>query len=103
MNLKPENKKQVDHINHNGLDNTKKNLRVVTNQQNQMNKRKRKNTSSKYKGVTWHKQHKKWYAQIVFNGKHFYLGLFNNQKHAAILYDKKAKELFKHHARLNFP
>ena len=49
----------VDHINHDGLDNRKINLRICSNRKNVINQRKRKNTSSKYKGVSWDKKLRK--------------------------------------------
>lgn len=91
----------TDHIDRNKLNNTKNNLRIVTSQQNNMNVQKRKNCSSKYKGIHWFKRDKKWQAQIMINNKHIYLGLFKNEIDAAIAYNNKAKELFGEYAYLN--
>jgi hypothetical protein len=93
----------VDHINHNGLDNRKDNLRLCTRAQNALNQRPRKGTSSKYKGVYWHERDKRFYAQISHKGKRFHLGSFKSETQAAKAYDKKAKELFGEFAHLNFP
>ena len=94
----------VDHINHNGLDNRRANLRIVNKEQNTWNKRKQRgNYSSKYKGVSWHKMDKRWQARIRYKGKPMCIGYFDNQKSAAMAYDDKAKELFKEYAALNFP
>ena len=101
LNLKYGDKEQADHINHDGLDNRKCNLRIVTNWQNQMNKCSYRNSSSKYKGVCWHKSHKKWMAQIRLNNKLIYLGYFNDEKEAARAYNIKAQELFGEYAYLN--
>lgn len=91
-----------DHINHNGLDNRKNNLRTCTRQQNTHNQKPRKKGTSKYKGVDWNKRQKKWRARIYYRGKCHYLGYFNNEIDAALTYDKKAKELFGEFACLNF-
>jgi hypothetical protein len=86
----------IDHINHDGLDNRRKNLRIATKSENNMNTPKRiAKTTSKYKGVTWNKQHNKWQAQIRVNNKHIHIGYYKNEEDAAREYDKKAKQLFK--------
>ena len=96
------NRKQIDHINHDTLDNRKTNLRICTTQQNNMNQKLNKNNTSGFKGVFWSKGAKKWQAQIMKNGKFVHLGLFNNIKIAAQSYDNAARELFGEFARLNF-
>ena len=69
---------QVDHRNGEGLFNCKENLRLCTNQQNGFNQRKpQKNNKLGIKGVGWHKQHRKFSARIMFNGKSIHLGYFN--------------------------
>jgi len=64
----------VDHINHDGLDNRKSNLRDCTNRQNQSNLR--KPGVSQYTGVYWHKHANKWRSQIQINSKLKHLGYF---------------------------
>lgn len=93
---------EIDHINHNGLDNRRCNLRVCTRSENNMNRRPRKGTSSYYKGVCWDKRSKKWIVRIQSNKKCIYLGCFNNEIVAAHFYDMKAKKLFGEFAYLNF-
>jgi len=96
--------KIIDHINHNGLDNRRANLRVVTRQQNTWNKRKQRgNCSSQYKGVTLFKRVGKWQARIICNGKSIFIGYFDDQIAAARAYDAKAAELYGDYAALNFP
>ena len=51
--------------------------------------------SSKYSGVTWHKQRKKWQSSIQVNGKNEYLGYFNNELKASNTYQKRLKEILK--------
>ena len=93
----------VDHINHNGLDNRKANLRLCTRAENNRNRRLLLNKSSKYKGVSWDKQRKLFIACIRCNGKYYNLGRFKSEIKAAKAYDKKAVELFREFAFLNFP
>lgn len=93
---------QTDHINHNGLDNKRCNLRICTASQNQQNRQHRPDGSSKYKGVWWDKVRKKWKSQIKHNNCMIYLGYFISEKEAAKMYDIKAIELFGEFAYLNF-
>jgi hypothetical protein len=93
----------VDHIDHNGLNNCKSNLRLCTNAQNQQNRRPNRGGSSRYKGVHKLKSYKKFRARIVHNKKAIHLGYFKDEIEAAKAYDKKARELFGEFAYLNFP
>lgn len=92
---------QVDHRNHNKLDNRKSNLRLCTYSQQQHNRLPCKNMTSIYKGVCWNKGVKKWMAQIKLNMKVHYIGCFVVEKDAARAYDNKAKELHGEFAYLN--
>jgi hypothetical protein len=96
-----DRKIQVDHINYDTLDNRRNNLIICTNQQNTFHTRKRKNCSSKYKGVYYDKERNKWGVQIRFNNKVFCIGRFIDEKEAAGEYNKKAIELFGEFAYLN--
>lgn len=69
---------EVDHINQDKADNRIANLRDVSKELNQRNGTRKSNNTSGVPGVTWHKQHKKWYAQAGINGKHHSIGLFIN-------------------------
>ncbi len=80
---------QIDHININPIDNRIENLRVVNNSQNQRNQNKRKNCSSKYKGVSRHNKNNKWVANITINGKLKHLGMFDNEEDAYEAYKKE--------------
>lgn len=91
----------VDHIDRNGLNNRRSNLRLCTISQNIRNRRSKIGTS-KYKGVYWDKKCNKWRAAI-FLREHTNLGLFDNEVDAAKAYDRKADELFGEFAYLNFP
>ena len=93
-----------DHINRNGLDNLRVNLRAATTSQNLCNRPKRKSkTRSKYKGLEWDKNQNKWKARIQHEGRKFYLGSFSSERAAARAYDNAAKKYHKEFASLNFP
>ena len=92
---------QVDHINHNGLDNRRLNLRLVTNTQNAWNQRSA-GGGSKYKGIYWNLRDRLWYANIMKNGKRVFLGCYKTEITAAKAYDKTAREYFGEFACLNF-
>jgi hypothetical protein len=92
---------QVDHINQNRLDNQKHNLRPASASQNGANRRKRKGTISRFKGVCWHARNKKWFARIRVNGMGLHLGNFDNEEEAAMAYDKAAKNAFGEFALTN--
>ena len=100
--LKAKKGEDVDHIDHNPLDNRKTNIRICTRSQNMANRGSTKNASSKYKGVFWSKNCKKWIAQIQHNYKRMHLGCFCQEIEAAKAYDRKAKKLFGEYAYLNF-
>jgi hypothetical protein len=69
----------IDHINHNTLDNRRKNLRVLTHSQNLQNRKGATSLSSSgIRGVSWHKREKKWRAKIRVNGIDKHLGSFND-------------------------
>lgn len=92
----------TDHINRNGLDNRKENLRICTYSQNQANTEKYEGVS-KYKGVCLHSRGKKYVASLKHNYKYYYLGVYDNEIDAAKAYDKAAKKIYKEFAVLNFP
>lgn len=78
--------KYTDHINHNKLDNRKHNLRICSQSINMHNSRKLTGKYSTYKGVSWNKNRKRWFAQITCNYKHINLGYFNDEKTAHSAY-----------------
>lgn len=93
--------KNPDHIDRNGLNNQQNNLREATCSQNNTNQRLRSDNKSGYRGVYWHIQRKKWGAYIYVNKKSIYLGLFNDIKDAARVYNKAALKYFGAYARIN--
>ena len=93
----------VDHIDHNGLNNRKENLRICTFAENCRNLRSSAKKTSKYKGVHRHKRLGKWAAQITFENKKHHLGYFTDETAAAKAYDDAAKKFHGEFASLNFP
>lgn len=84
--------KEVDHINNDGLDNRRSNLRSVTHLQNMWNYSMPMTNTSGYMGVTWQKGVDRWKAQIGIRGKNKYLGLFDTPEEASAAYEAaKAK------------
>lgn len=92
-----------DHIDGNGLNNQKSNLRNCSRSQNQWNRRKTINTSSKYTGVHLFRCRKKtyWMSQIRANKIVHHIGYFKTEEDAALAYNKRATELHGEFARLN--
>lgn len=99
-NAKPA--EEVDHKNGNTLDNRRSNLRRCTHRQNQRNRQKRIELSSRFKGVIWDKCRSKWRAHIRTLSGQIFLGRYENEKCAALAYDVAARKLFGEFARLNF-
>jgi hypothetical protein len=94
---------EVDHRNHISDDNRWANLRESDSHQNSCNRRKQKNNTSGYKGVSWRKRDHTWETKIQVNGKTLHPGAFKRIDFAAWMYDLAA---LKHHgefALLNFP
>ena len=89
----PDNKPFVDHKNNIRDDNRIENLRWATGTENNQNSKIRKDNTSGTKGVYWYKDRKKWLAYIRINGKHIYLGSFDNIEDAIKARQEKAKEI----------
>lgn len=89
INATPEGM-DTDHINGNGLDNRRSNLRTASRAENMWNRRPNKGGSSPFKGVYWHAQHRKWVASIQVNKKRKHIGLFTTQEEAATAYQMRA-------------
>ena len=93
---------EVDHINGDGLDNRRSNLRVATRAENGRNRKPQTGTSSVYKGVSWDKQAQQWRAYVKGDRKLIHIGLFHDEVEAAEAYDEAARRLFGEDAKTNF-
>lgn len=91
----------VDHIDHNGINNQRSNLRLCTQSQNMMNAQRRHNGSSRYKGVALHATKMYFGASLQVNGHTKYLGIFKSENEAANTYNEAAKKYFGEFANLN--
>lgn len=91
----------VDHRDSNTLNNRRSNLRASSRQQNNANQRKSSGRSSKYKGVSFHKDNRNWTAQITVAGRQRHLGSFCEECDAATAYNFAAVEAFGEFSQLN--
>lgn len=91
----------VDHIDGNGLNNQRSNLRLCNQSANGGNSQKHRISSSRYKGVSYNARRKKWYAYICPNRTYVHLGVFMEEREAALAYNRAAVEYFGEFARLN--
>lgn len=100
--IKPDKGFGTDHINRNGLDNRRENLRQCTRSQNAQNAKLRSDNTSGYKGVTYSKTNKGYVVFIRVKGKRKYLGCFNTATEAARIYDENALIYHGEFAMINF-
>ena len=96
-------KQMTDHADGNKLNNVRSNLRPCTRTQNFQNKKRPKNNTSGFKGVSLHKASGLWRASLYLNGRSAYDKCFKYKMDAAKAYDEAAKRLFGEFAKLNFP
>ena len=96
----PENM-ETDHVNGNGLDNRKKNLRVCTGAENRMNHKLLSTNKSGFNGVSWNKDIRKWSVCISVKAKTIHGGEFKDIIEAAKKYNELAKKYFGKYARYN--
>lgn len=91
----------VDHIDGDGLNNQKSNLRKCSHSQNMCNRIKRNNASSKYKGVSWNKERNSWDVRCVYNGKRLNATRCKDEIEAALIYNVIASFAHREFAKLN--
>ena len=92
--LNPKREEEIDHIDGNGLNNQKINLRICTHSQNMTNHKIRRDNTSGVSGIYWNKCAKKWQAYIGFKNKIIYLGIFKTLKDARESRNLKERALF---------
>lgn len=93
----------VDHIDGDGLNNRRANLRPATHAENMRNRKMQRNNTSGYRGVSWHSGSKKWRAKIKVDRQVRHLGVFAKAEDAARAYDAAATIWHGEFKRLNFP
>lgn len=96
----PKNK-QVDHINQDGLDNRRSNIRLATPSQNQWNKGVQKNNTSGHKGISWDMKNNKWRVSINTKGRYINLGRYSDIKEAVLVREKFVLSLHGEFGRLS--
>jgi hypothetical protein len=107
LGLAPDDKGVVDHIDGDGLNNCRSNLRVGTVAENSKNRRKIRpsKSGSQYKGVSFmkktYKLRKPWRAQIFVDGKSLHLGYYATDREGAAAYNEAAREYYGEFAWLN--
>lgn len=99
--MKPPSDLVVDHIDGNGLNNVRSNLRICTRGENAGRQKPQIGTTSRFKGVSWYKSRSKWQAYINIKGKKIGLGYFYSEEVAAVAYNEAAVRLFGDLAVLN--
>ncbi len=92
----------VDHINGDGLDNRRRNLRLIPHRLNIVHTTAfARKKASKYKGVWWDRRGKRWRSEIRVKGKKYWVGSFDNEESAAIAWNIKARKLLGKFAGIN--
>ena len=91
--LEDPSEPHIDHIDGNGLNNRRSNLRPATVSENHCNRKKPVTNTSGFKGVSWHKSSGKWRAEISIRGQKKGLGYFSDAESAAVAYAKASAEV----------
>jgi len=86
--MKPDKNMEIDHIDRDGLNNQKKNLRICNHRQNSLNRKIRKDNTSGLRNINWNKRQRKWVVRIIKNGKRINVGVFNSKEKAYEVYKK---------------
>lgn len=96
---------EIDHVDGNGLNNSRSNLRACSHGENNAHRRKprRALSSSRFLGVSWRRIEKKWCARLSTKVSSQHIGYFDSEHEAALAYDAAAARRFGRFAKLNFP
>jgi hypothetical protein len=95
-------KRITDHINRNGLDNRRSNLRIADSFLNAYNCKMQSSNTSGYRGVCWHNKTKRWWAYFKFERKIISCGYHKTPEDAAVAHDIKSREYWGRNAMVNF-
>lgn len=99
--------REGDHIDGDGLNNTRANLRIATSSENNANRKRGRRSFSGFRGVYFIQQDyplaRPWRAQISIGNKSRFLGYFGSAEAAAAAYDAAARKAFGQFAQMNFP
>lgn len=101
LGLEPNDPRRVDHVNGDGLDNRRTNLRTCTPSENTCNSVRPAKNSSGYRGVTWSTKAGKWQVNVTKNKRRYFLGYFDCKEEAAAARDRAALVLHGEFARTN--
>lgn len=99
--INPPQGMEVDHIDGDGLNNRRSNLRLTTHSENCRNRRRRSDNKSGFKGVCWNNSRRKWQAQVHAGGKTNHLGYFTSAEAAHVVYCEAAARLHGEFARMS--
>jgi hypothetical protein len=99
--LPPDKGLMIDHINGNGLDNRRSNLRMCTHAQNKQNVAMTSFNTTGFKGIAWNKNLQRWHAKIQVNGVNHSLKYHYTKEAAHAAYCEAAKRLHGEFARFS--
>jgi hypothetical protein len=91
---------EIDHVNGNGLDDQRANIRLVSHAQNHQNRVSAQGATSNYRGVYWSSVEQRWIAQVRLNGRRAFRRRFRDERTAALAVSAARRELMTHSVEL---